>query len=153
MRFAFAVVLISVLQIGGCDLTGGSAKVQKEAEAQLRQYFPGAHALVSPQQGTIVAMTCTQGLGKAAVEEIAKFLEKKRGIQRLQQARHFPLKLSPYRFFVLEFDEYLIRLDTDAKQHQILPVDPQSRLRYKRACDAGSPTPMPVMRYSSPKAP
>lgn len=32
MRFAFAVVLISVLQIGGCDLTGGSAKVQKEAD-------------------------------------------------------------------------------------------------------------------------
>lgn len=137
MRFSFlAIVLITVLQIPACDLTGGSAQVQKSAEAQLRQYFPRAHAIVSPQQGTILAVTCTQGLGKPVIEEIAKYLESKRGIQRLEQARRLPVKFSPYRFVVLEFDEYCIRLDTDTKQHLILPADP---LRYKRVCGTDTP--------------
>lgn len=129
-----AMVLVSLLEIVGCDLTGGSAKVQRQAEAQLRQYFRDAHAIVSPQLGTIFAVTCTRGLGKAAVEEIATNLEKKNAIQALERARRLPLKLSPYRFFVLEFDEYFIRLDADAKQHWILPADPQSQLRYKKVC-------------------
>jgi hypothetical protein len=81
-----------------------------------------------------MAVTCPHGLGKAAVEEIAKHLENQRGIQRLAEARHFTVKLSPYRFFVLEFDEYRIRVDTDTQQHWILPSDTQSRAHYEQVC-------------------
>lgn len=129
-----AMVLVSLLEIVGCDLTGGSAKVQRQAEAQLRQYFRDAHAIVSPQLGTIFAVTCTRGLGKAAVEEIAMNLEKKSAIQALERARRLPLKLSPYRFFVLDFYNYYVRLDTDSKQYWILPTDAESQFRYKQAC-------------------
>lgn len=134
MRFCFAFVLILTLQIFGCDLTGGPNEVQKKTEIQVRQYFPNARAIVSPQQGTILVVTCTQGLGKGAIIEIAKYLGNDRGIQYLQQARHFPLKLSPYRFFVLDFYNYYVRLDTDSKQYWILPTDAESQLRYKQAC-------------------
>lgn len=109
MRFPFFMLLIFALQIRGCDLTGGPAKVQKQTESQLRQYFPRGRAIISPQQGTITALTCTQGVGKPAIEEIVKYLENKPGIQRLEQARRLPIKLSPYRYFVLGFDEYYIR--------------------------------------------
>jgi hypothetical protein len=133
-KFWLVFVLICALQILGCDLTGGVAEVQKKAEIQVRQYFPDARAVVSPQQGTILVVTCTQGLGKPAITEIAKYLGNSRGIQRLQEARHLPVKLSPYRFFVLDFYNYYVRLDTDSKQYRILPTDPESQLRYKQVC-------------------
>ena len=134
MRFSLCTLLLVVLQVRGCDLTGGPAKVQKQTEDELRQYFPLARAIVSPQQGTITALTCTQGLGKAAVEEVVSYLEKRPGIQRLEQARRFPLKLAPYRFFVLGFDEYYIRLDADTKMHWILSAGPQYHLQYNKVC-------------------
>jgi hypothetical protein len=134
MRFSIFILLIFALQIRGCDFTGGPARVQKQTEDQLRQYFPLGHAVVSPQQGAIAALTCTQGVGKAAVEEIVKYLETKPGIQRLEQARRLPIKFSPYRFFVLGFDEYYIRLDADTKQHWILAADSEYRARYSDVC-------------------
>lgn len=134
MRFPLFMLLIFVLQIRGCDLTGGPAKVQKQTEDQLRQYFPRGRVIISPQQGTINAFTCTQGVGKPAIEETVKYLENQRGIQRLEQARRLPIKLSPYRYFVLGFDEYYIRLDADTKQHWILVADSQYRLRYSNVC-------------------
>jgi hypothetical protein len=140
MRFCSVFVLICALQILGCDLTGGPAAVQKKTEIQVRQYFPDARVVVSPQQGTILVETCTQGLGKAAILEMTRFLENNRGIQRMQQARHLPVKLSPYRFFVLDFYDYYIRLDTDSKQYWIQPTDPESQLRYKRVCSLPDPT-------------
>ncbi len=49
-------------------------------------------------------------------------------------ARRLPIKLSPYRYFVLRFDEYYIRLDADTNQHWILAADSQYRLRYRNVC-------------------
>lgn len=134
IQFWRVFALICALQILGCDLTGGVAEIQKKTETQIRQYFPDAHAIVSPQQGTILVVTCTQGLGKPAITEIARYLGNSRGIQRLQEARHLPVKLSPYRFFVLDFYNYYVRLDTDSKQYWILPTDAESQFRYKQAC-------------------
>lgn len=141
MRFCFVFALIWTLQIRGCDLTGGPGEVQKKTEIQVRQYFPDARAIVSPQQGTILVVTCTQGLGKAAISEIAKYLQNNRGIQRLQQARHLPVKLSPYRFIVLDFYDRYVRLDTDSKQYWIQSTDPESQFRYKQVCGDGLSTP------------
>jgi len=134
MRSSIVLVLISLLQTPGCDLTGGPAKVQKQAEIQLRQYFPNSHVVVPPKQETIFAMTCTHGLGKPVIEEIVKNVENSRGIQQLHEARQFPLKLSPYRFFVLAFDEYCIHLDTDTKQHWIASSDSPAHIEYQAAC-------------------
>src|SRR5438477_10696709 len=134
MRFSLFMVLMLVLQIGACDLTGGPAKVQKQTEDQLHLYFPLGRAIVSPREGTITALTCTQGVGEPAVEEMVKYLDDKPGIQRLEQARRLPLKLSPYRFFVLGFDQYYIRLDAETKKHSILPADPGYLYQYTRVC-------------------
>jgi hypothetical protein len=134
MRHCLAILLVSSLQMSGCDLTGGPTKVQLRTESQLRQYFPNAHASAFPEQGTIVAVTCTHGLGKPVIEEIAKYLENARAIQQFQRARNLPLKLSPYRCFRLEFDEYYIQLDADTKQHWVLPSDHEVRDRYKMSC-------------------
>jgi hypothetical protein len=137
MRYCLAILLVSALQIPGCDLTGGRTKVQLRTETQLQQYFPNGHAIVLPEQGTIFAVTCTHGLGRPVIEEIGKYLENTRGIQQLQRARDLPLKLSPYRCFRLEFDEYYIRLDADTKQHWVLPSDYQVRDHYKVTCGMG----------------
>ena len=134
MRHCLAIMLISTLQIPSCDLTGGPGKVRLRTETQLQQYFPNGHASVFPEQETIVAVTCTHGLGKPVIEEIGKYLENTRGIQRLQQARDLPLKLSPYRYFRLEFEDYYIRLDADTRRHWVLPSDHQFRDRYKVTC-------------------
>lgn len=56
------------------------------------------------------------------------------GVERLQKARQLPVKMSPYRLFVLEFDEYCVRLDTDSNQHWTSVCDPELRLRYARIC-------------------
>lgn len=137
MRISFAFVLIPLLVVLGCDLTGGPDKVQQETETQLRQYFPNSRVMVLPQQETILALTCACGLGRPLIEEIVKTLENKRGIQLLHEARQLPLKLSPYRFFVLAFDEYSIRLDTDENQHWIVSSDSETQLEYKTACAGG----------------
>ena len=135
------VLIISLLQISGCDLSGGPDAVESQTETQLLKYFPHAHAIASAEQESIIAVTCTRGLGKAAIEEIGKYLEDKPGIQRLIEARHYPLKVSPYRFFVLAFDEYRIRLDTDTQQRWILPSDPKSREQYEQVCGADATFP------------
>ena len=134
MRASFAFVLIPLLAVLGCDFTGGPDKVQRETETQLRQYFPNSRVMVFPKQETILAFTCAYGLGRPLIEELVKTLENKRGIQHLHEARQLPLKLSPYRFFVLAFDEYSIRLDTDQNQHWILSSDSKARLEYETAC-------------------
>ena len=138
--YCFAVVLIAVLQTPGCDLTGGPAKVQKRTETQLRQYFPNGRAVVLPKQETIAAVTCTYGLGKPVIEVIGTYLGNLRGIQQLHEARNWPLKLSPYRFVTLEFDEYYIRLDTDTNQHWITPSDSQAHLEYEVLCGTQAAT-------------
>ena len=135
MQYCYAILLIAILQVPGCDLTGGRAKVQERTEALLRQYFPNGRAIVSAEQGTIIAVTCTHGLGRPIIEVLSKYVENSRGIQQLHQARQWPLKLSPYRFFKLEFDEYHIGLDMDTKQHWIAPSDSQARLEYQLICD------------------
>src|SRR5262244_42654 len=104
MRPFLLLILISLMDMPGCDLTGGPDRVQKRAEIQVRTYFPNGRVIVSPQEATIFALTCAHGLGKPFLEEIGKSLEKNRGIHQLHQARQLPLKLSPYRFFVLVFD-------------------------------------------------
>lgn len=134
MRLFIAISLLLALQ--SCDVTGGPATIQRQAEAQLRQYFPHGRAIVSRTQGTIFAVTCTRGLGKPVIEELVKHLEDNRGVQRLNKARRFPLKLSPYRLLVLEFDDYLVRLDADTGACSILQSDSESRLRYNRLCEA-----------------
>ncbi len=134
VRLFVAVPLLLALQ--SCDLTGGPAIMQRQIEAQLRQYFPHRRAIVSPTQGTIFALTCTRGLGKPVIEELVKHLEGNRGVQRLNKARHFPLKLSPYRLLVLEFDDYVVRLDADTGASSVLQSDSESRLRYNRLCEA-----------------
>jgi hypothetical protein len=135
------MLLISSLQIPACDLTGGRTNVQRRTETQLRQYFPNVHASVFPEQGTIVAVTCIHGLGKPVIEEIAKYLENVRAVQQFQRARNLPLKLSPYRRFRLEFDEYYIQLDADTRQHWVLPSDHQARDHYKLSCSIVPPAP------------
>ncbi len=138
MRISAILLLILILQMPGCDLTGGPHKTQAEAQVQLRQYFPNAYVIASPAQGTIVAVTCVHGLGKPVIEEIAEHLDHKRGIERLREARQLPLKLSPYRFLVLVFDEYSIRLDMDTNQHAIVGPDSQIRREYSANCDVFS---------------
>jgi len=134
LRFSLALMFISVLQLPACDLTGGPEKVKERTEAQLRQYFPNGHAIVSPAKATIVGVTCARGLGQPLVAEIAEELASKRAIRQLHDARLLPLKLSPYHLFVLEFDKYSIRLDTDADRHWIVLSGPQSRLDYEMLC-------------------
>jgi hypothetical protein len=134
MRFPAVLVMVSLLQTASCDLTGGPLKVQKQSAIQLRRYFPKGHICGFPDEGTINAVTCAAGIGKPVIEEIVTRLQNNGGIQQLQKARRLPLKLSPYRFFVLAFDEYSIRLDTDMKQHWITVSDSQTRLEYKMAC-------------------
>ena len=135
MRVSFAFMLTSLLFVLGFDLTGGPDKVQRETETQLRQYFPNSRVMVFPEQETILAFTCAYGLGRPVIEEIVKTLVQNRGIQHLHEAQQLPLKLSPYRFFVLAFDEYSIRLDTDRNQHWIVSSDSEARLEYKTACE------------------
>jgi hypothetical protein len=91
--------------------------------------------IVSPQEGTIFAITCTHSLGKPFLLEIVKSLEANRGIQRLHQARRLPIKLSPYRFFVLVFDHYLVRWDADTEQHWIVRSDAETSIRYEAGCN------------------
>jgi len=134
MRAFLLLSLISFMDMPACDLTGGPEHVQKQAEIQVRIYFPNGRVIVSPQEATIFALTCAHGLGKPLVEEIDKSLEKSRGIQQLHHARQLPLKLSPYRFFVLVFDEYVIRLDTDTQQHWIFPSNSQTNIHYEATC-------------------
>ena len=128
------------MDMPGCDLTGGPDHVQKRVEIQVRTYFPNGRVIVSPQQGTIFAITCAHGLGKPFLDEIVKSLEKNRGIQQLHQARQLPLKLSPYRFVVLVFDRFVIQLDTDTEQHLILPSNSQTSVHDEATCgsEAGS---------------
>jgi hypothetical protein len=136
MRFHVALLLLSLMPIPGCDLTGGPNNVQRKTEAQVCQYFPNAHAFVLREQGTILAVTCTHGLGKRLIEEMATHVASEHGIQQLHEARQLPMKLSPYRFFIIQFEEYSIRLDTDTQQHWILPSDAQERLRYNMLCSS-----------------
>ena len=140
MRLILLLILISSIDMPGCDLTGGPDHIQKRVEIQVRNYFPNGRVIVSPQQGTIFAVTCAQGLGRPFLEEMVKSLEKNRGIQQLHQARQLPVKLSPYRFVVLVFDQYMIRWDIDAEQHWIVPSDSQTSVQYEGACgsEAGS---------------
>ena len=144
MPYRFAIVLMAILQIPSCDLTGGPAKVQKRTETELRQYFPNGRAIVLPEQETIVAVTCTHGLGKPVIELMVKYLENLQGIQQLHDARHWPLKFSPYHFLTLEFEEYYIRLDTDTKQRWLAPSDSQVRLQYKAVCATDAAAPIDV---------
>jgi len=134
MRLPLAFVLISFLQVPACDLTGGSENLQKRIEMQLRQYFPNAHALALPEEGAIFAATCTQGLGKPLIERMVAELERERGIQQLHLARLFPVKLSPYRFFVLHFGDYYARLDAETKQYWIVPSGNPDRTQYMQLC-------------------
>ena len=133
-RILLGVAITSLLQFSGCDLTGGPVEVERQTETQLLKYFPYGHATASAEKRSIVAITCTHGLGKAAIEEIAEYLENQRGIQRLAEARHSLVKLSPYRYFILEFEEYRILLDSDTQQHWIVPSDTQSRGHYEQVC-------------------
>ena len=141
MRLILLLILISFMDMPGCDLTGGPDHVQKLVETELRTYFPNGRVMVSPQQGTIFAVTCVHGLGKPFLEEMVKSLEKNRGVQRLHQARQLPVKLSPYGFVVLVFDRFVIQLDTDTKQHWIIPSDPQTSVQYESACSNGPYSP------------
>lgn len=134
MRPILLLILISLMNIPGCDLTGGTDYVQKRAETQVLTYFPNGRVTVSPQQESIFVVTCAQGLGKPFLEEIVKNVENNRGFQQLRRARQLPLKLSPYRFIVLGFDEYVIRLDTDTEQHWIAASDLQTSLHYEAEC-------------------
>ena len=136
MRLRLAFLLISLLQVPACDLTGGSENLQNRIEMQLRRYFPNAHALASPEEGTIFAATCTQGLGKPLIEQIVMGLEREHGIQQLHLARLFPVKLSPYRFFVLHFGDYYARLDAETKQYWIVPSDNPDRTQYRQLCNS-----------------
>ena len=126
MRVLVIIPLVAMLQMSACDMTGGPHKTQTEVELQLRQYFPRGHVIASPDREIIVAVTCVHGLGKPVIEEIAKSLPEQRGICRLREARRLPLKFSPYRFLVLVFDEYAIRLDMDTNQHSIVGSDSES---------------------------
>src|SRR5690348_4588645 len=126
MRPVLLLIFISFMEMPGCDLTGGPGHVQQRAEIQVRTYFPNGRVMVSPQQRTIFVVTCAHGLGKPFLEAIVKSLETNRGLQQLRQARQLPIKLSPYRFVVLMFDQYVIRLDTDTEQHSIMPSDAQT---------------------------
>jgi hypothetical protein len=94
MQYRFAIVLMAILQIPGCDLTGRLAKVQKRTETEQRQYFPNGHAIVLPERETIVAVTCTHSLGRPVIELIVKYLENLQRIQQLHDAQHWPLKVS-----------------------------------------------------------
>lgn len=134
MRLILLLILISFIDMPGCDLTGGPDHLQKRVEIQVRTYFPNGRVIVSPQQRTIFAVTCAHGLGKQFLEEIVKGLEKNRGIQQLHEARQLSIKLSPYRFVVLVFDQYIIRWDTDTEQHWIFPADSQTSIQYEAAC-------------------
>lgn len=126
------LALIAMVQVPACDLTGGPHRTQTEIEVQLRQYFPDGRVIASPDRGIIMAVTCVHGLGKPVIEEIAEHLVNKPSIDRLRHARRLPLKLSPYRFLVLAFDEYSIRLDMDTNQHSILRSDSQGRVDHCR---------------------
>lgn len=90
MHFSLVLVLISLVHVLGCDLTGGPVDMQKKAEAQLRQYFPKGHVIVSPEQKTISAVTCTEGLGKPVIEEMGKYLAKCPELSDCKRLGSFP---------------------------------------------------------------
>src|SRR5690242_15503763 len=156
----------SLLLLKGCDLNDMAGKkpeqIQQAAEQQLTPYFPKAKVIVSEEQRTIMGMTCVPNVGKAFLEQMVPVLEKSEGVRQLKEyranyaglegfSRMLGLKLVTYRYFALGFDQYVVRLDADTQQHDILPAEQVAHYAqdYSQRC---APPAAPARASSAQKA-
>jgi hypothetical protein len=152
----FPLLSVSLLLMKGCDLNDFAGKrpeqIQHVAEQQLSPYFPKAKVVVSEEQRAILGMTCVSNIGKPFLEQMVPVLEKSDGVKQLRDyranyagleglSRMLGMKLVTYRYFSLGFDQYVIRLDADTKQHTLIPAEqlPTYSEQYAQQCGPSTP--------------
>src|SRR5262249_33756754 len=154
--FLLPLLSSSLLLLKGCDLNDMAGKrpeqIQQVAEQQLSPYFPKAKVVVSEEQRAILGMTCVSNVGKPFLEQMVPVLEKSEGVKQLRDyranyagleglSRILGMKLVTYRYFSLGFDQYVIRLDADTKEHTLIPAEqlPAYSAQYAQHCRTSVP--------------
>jgi hypothetical protein len=112
-------------------------KLKEFTEDKLRGYFPNVKVLLVPTNQTLVALTCTQGIGP---DLLPKFQQ---SIAQEPELKYIPLlqlgvqaaQGAHYRYFLLFFDSGSILFDGDAQQISVVkPNTPEQMQVYRHRC-------------------
>jgi len=112
-------------------------KLKEATETRLRGYFPNVKAVLLPAKETIVAVTCTQGIGADLLpkfqQSIAQDQELNRELPWLQLGVQAVGGVH-YRYLLLYFDSGMIQYDLDAKQISVIGLTDQQLQLYRTKC-------------------
>jgi len=110
--------------------------IQAKVETALQPYFANARGEVLPKYQTIAGLTCMTGVGQELPAKIAGAIAADKEImQELNMIQLAPLVGGAnYRYFVLGFDNGMIRYEIPTRQFIVAPPPPGYAEHYRQVC-------------------
>ena len=158
MKVGFgAIAFFLMFQGQSCDLNQmaqmSPEQIKLQTEGELRTYFPRARVWVSETERAVIGLTCVANLGRSVIEQMVPLIDRSDGVKKLKETRKkyasfedlaslLNAKLITYRYFMLGFDDFLIRLDADSNQYGIIQTEQITGYdtQYAAECGVGPPS-------------
>jgi hypothetical protein len=121
MKFGFAFCFGLLIFQGKCDM-GTPEKIQQTVVTGLQPYFANAQAAAVPAQRAIIGLTCMYGAGPQLPQKIMQSMTADRDILRKLNDMPYAALFGgvSYRYFLLGFDNALIRYDVQTKMFGVI---------------------------------
>jgi hypothetical protein len=133
----FAAACLLLLFTTGCPDLGDPSQIADKANESIRPYFPNVRTIVLPEQGTIIALTCSTGTGPELVNQVARVLPGIQGVQQLRTLRNLgALSHShTYSTLILGFEESAVVYSVDSGQiKSVFEMPPNYGEQYSHEC-------------------
>jgi len=137
MRTALALCFVSLLLPQRQCNVASPDKLKEATESHLRGYFPNVKAILLPAKQSVVALTCTQGIGPDLLPKFQQAIAQDQELNKEIPLFQFGVQIvggGHYRYFLLYFDSGMIQYDLDAKQISVLGLTEQQLQSYRTVC-------------------